>query len=55
MRPIARGANDKAPEPPRSRREAYRRIRMKIWITYQNISAIDENSASAAATCWRGS
>ncbi len=27
------------------------RIRMKIRITYQNISATDENSASDAATC----
>jgi hypothetical protein len=26
------------------------RMRMKIRITYQNISATDENSASAAAT-----
>jgi hypothetical protein len=28
---------------------------MKIRITYQNISATDENSASDAATCWFGS
>jgi len=31
------------------------RIRKKIRITYQNISATDENSASDAATCWFGS
>lgn len=29
------------------------RILMKMRITYQNMSATDENSASAAATCWR--
>ena len=28
----------------------YSRARMKIWMMYQNISATDENSASAAAT-----
>ena len=31
------------------------RIRMKMRMMYQNISAIDENSASAAATCCCGS
>lgn len=31
------------------------RIRRKIRMMYQNIKAIDENSASAAATCCRGS
>ena len=47
----AGGSSDEDGEQPRPPRlHDYSRAFMKIWMMYQNISAIEENNASAAAT-----